>query len=300
MVEKYGRQNGVQRYRCTACGRFFRATRTRNGRLWADYTFRRQTVRDLSRTTGFSTRQIRRKLAAATHETHIPLPPARPVVIVLDTTYFDAYGVMVFRDPHARTNVLWYFVAEETNALYLQGLEELRRRGYAIAAVVCDGKKWLCESIVRLYPVQHCQFHLLKTVTRHLTRRPVLPAGQELRRLALTLSRTTEEVFAASLNAWHERWRVFLAERTTDPLTRRWHYTHRRIRSAYGAMRHTLPYLFTYEHHPDLHIPKTTNTLDGSFSQLKQKIHVHRGLNTTTQQKMVETILMGQKFKKTN
>lgn len=262
-----------------------------------DYTFRRQTVSDLSRMTGLSTRQIRRKLVAAPHETYLPLPPAHPVVVVLDTTYFDAYGVMVFRDPHARKNLLWYFVQEETNAVYLEGLEALRRRGYVIAAVVCDGKKWLCESITLVYPV-HCQFHLLKTVTRHLTRRPLLPAGQELRRLVLTLSRTTEKVFVSALDVWHERWRTFLTERTTDPLTRRWHYTHRRIRSAYGAVRHTLPYLFTYERHPAGHIPKTTNTLDGSFSQLKQKIHVHRGLNAKTQQKMVATILTGYSTKK--
>jgi len=52
-----------------------------------------------------------------------------------------------------------------------------------------------------------------------------------------------------------------------------------------------LPFLFTFEGYPDLDIPKTTNTLDGTFSHLKQKIYVHRGLNVETQKKMIGTIL---------
>lgn len=213
------------------------------------------------------------------------------MVIVLDTTYFDTYGVMVFRDPHARRNLLWYFVDEETNTDYLRGLDALRARGYQIAAVVCDGKKWLCESISKQCPVQHCHFHLMKTITRYLTRHPELPAGQELRRLTMTLPRITEQLFIQESVAWFTRWADFLKEKTVDPITGRWHYTHRRIRGAYAALIHALPSLFTYQRYPHLNIPNTTNTLDGSFSQLKQKIHVHRGLNVTTQQKMVETIL---------
>lgn len=220
------------------------------------------------------------------------LPKAtEPIVVVLDTTYFDSYGVMVFRDPHAKRNLLWYFVGEETNLDYLYGLEDLKHRGYTIAAVVCDGKKWLCEQVSKQCPVQHCQFHLMKTVTRYLTRRPEWKAGQELRSLVMTLPRTTEEIFKTSLNQWLVRWINFLSEKTIDPLTDRWHYKHRRIRGAYAAIKHALPFLFTYQRFSELKIPNTTNTLDGSFSQLKQKIHVHRGLNVVTQQKMVETIL---------
>lgn len=210
---------------------------------------------------------------------------------MLDTTYFNSYGVMVFRDPRERRNLLWYFLPRETNADYLRGLEELRDRGHVIAAVVCDGKKWLCEEISRTYPVQHCQFHAMKTVTRYLTRRPELLAGQELRSLVLSLSRTTSMVFMHALKSWYNRWEAFLKEKTIDALTGRWQYTHRRIRGAYAAICHTLPYLFTYERMTTINIPKTTNTLDGTFSHLKQKIHVHRGLSIEIEQKMVSTIL---------
>lgn len=284
----------MQRYRCGACQKSFQSKRRGNAkpeRLWSAYTFRRQTVANLAGQNSLSTRQVRRKLRVASEPKLILPKTGEPIVVVLDTTYFDTYGVMVFRDPHAHRNLLWYFVSEETNADYLLGLEELKQRGYTIAAVVCDGKKWLCEQISRLSPVQHCQFHLMKTVTRYLTRRPEWRAGQELRSLVMTVPRTTENIFKSSLEQWMIRWINFLSEKTIDPITGHWHYTHRRIRGAFASIKHAFPYLFTCQRLPNLKIPNTTNTLDGSFSQLKQKIHVHRGLNVKTQQKMVNTIL---------
>lgn len=242
---------------------------------------------------GKSERQVRRTIRTVT----LPIAPAEtnwtdPVILVTDTTYFAAYGVMVFRCWRRRSNILWYFVGEETNAAYLRGLRELASRGYRVAAVVCDGKKWLCAAIAALgYPVQHCQFHLMRTVTRHLTRRPGLVPGQELRRLTLTLPHTTEDRFRAELQAWQQRWSTFLGEKTIDPLTGHWHYTHRRTRAAHFAIAYALPYLFIHERHPGLGIPTTTNTLDGTFSHLKQKIRVHRGLSIATEKKMIEALL---------
>ena len=249
-------------------------------------------MKDLAETTGLGERQLRRKVKAAEGPFFPSLQKHDPVILVTDTTYFDTYGVMVFRCWKRRRNLLWYFVSEETNADYLAGIHELEEHGYQIAAVVCDGKKWLCEQVLSQgYPVQHCQFHILKTVTRYLTRHPVLEAGIELRRVAMTLKYASRESFSKALHDWYERWNMFLKERTTDLVTGRWRYTHRRIRGAYASLRHVLPFLFTFQDHPELDIPKTTNTLDGTFSHLKQKIHVHRGLNIDTQKKMVATIL---------
>lgn len=251
---------------------------------------------------GLSARQVRRKLRAASVATPTPsLDYTLPVTLVIDTTYFDTYGVMVFRCWKRRRNLLWYFVDVETVEAYLAGMKELEARGYVIASVTVDGKTWLKEALkARGYPVQLCQFHLMKTVTRYLTRHPLLPAGIALRHLTLTLSHTNRDVFSRTLIAWHEQWDAFLKERTIDPYTGRWCYTHRRIRGAYAVIQQALSYLFTFEEYPKLDVPKTTNTLDGSFSHLKQKIRVHRGLNRETEQKMVSTILASPSTPKTN
>jgi hypothetical protein len=250
-------------------------------------------VNDLATSVKLSERQVRRKLKEASYPEHACFKRGTEVVVVTDTTYFDTYGAMVFRAWPQRRNIYWFFVQEETNADYLSGIKRLEEDfGYRIMAVVCDGKKWLCMQLNALgYPVQHCQFHMLKTVTRYLTRHPNLEAGIELRWIAMRLKSTNRDLFTEQLNAWHEKWKIFLMEKTIHPSSNRWQYTHRRIRGAYYALIRALPYLFTYEDHSSLDIPKTTNSLDGTFSHLKQKIHVHRGLNIETQRKMVETIL---------
>ncbi len=295
-MKKNGRRRGLQRYRCLSCSHLFQSVRrglSESKNLWNEYTFKRQTVTNLSERVGLSERQIRRKLKTATVPSWSFVKKEAPVVLVIDTTYFDIYGVMVFRCWTRKRNLLWYFVGEESNVDYLRGIHELEGiHGYKIAAVVCDGKKWLCGQVFRAgYPVQHCQFHLLKTVTRYLTRHPVLLAGIELRRLAMTLKAVNRDAFERELHAWHEKWKDFLKEKTVDPESGHWQYTHRRIRGAYAAIVSTLPHLFTFQDYPALDIPKTTNTLDGTFSHLKQKIHVHRGLNLETQKKMIETLL---------
>lgn len=222
-----------------------------------------------------------------------------PVILVMDTTYFPEGGVMVFRCWHRKRNLHWSFVREETNESYLAGVHALEERGCKIPVIVIDGKKWLAETLYSSgYEVQLCQFHIVKTVTRYLTKHPKLPAGKELRWIILALKRMDESSFRTAFETWQERWRDFLKERSVDPATGSWQYTHRRIRAAERSIVHALPYLFTFERlAPAYDVPTTTNTLDGSFSQLKQKVHVHRGLNSHTKQRMISTLLAGPKKK---
>jgi hypothetical protein len=53
----------------------------------------------------------------------------------MDTTYWGAgvFGVMLFKDAYTKENLLKYYVKTETNALYMEGIEELKRRGFTIA-----------------------------------------------------------------------------------------------------------------------------------------------------------------------
>lgn len=294
MVRKFGRQNGLQRYHCRAGNHYFQSKRGSDdgpSGLWRSYIFKRQTVGDLAEATGLSTRQVRRRLEAAAIPKTQPIDASEPTVVIMDTTYFGNFGVMVFRCPHRRRNLLWRFVRHETNEAYLAGVGELEARGFRIVGAVCDGKRWLCDALSRRFPTQHCQFHLMKTVTRYLTSRPVLLPGIALRAISMTIARTDERTFTAALNAWHGRWKDFLKEKSADPWSGRWHYVHRRIRGAYAAIKRALPYLFTCEHYREFQIPNTTNSLDGIFTHLKQKIRVHRGLNEGSVKKMIETIL---------
>ena len=140
-------------------------------------------------------------------------------------------------------------------------------------------------------PVQMCQFHQIAIARRYLTSRPKLDAAKELRALTLTLAVTNETTFTKLLNLWLEKWGSFLKERTTHPDGRHWQYTHKRIRSAFRSLSAHLPYLFTYQRYPNLHIPNTTNSLDGSFGKLKQLLNVHCGLTAHRRYRLIQEIL---------
>jgi hypothetical protein len=82
-------------------------------------------------------------------------------------------------------------------------------------------------------PIQTCQFHQVKIVTKYLTRRPKTEAGQKLREIALCLKDSNEIGFT------------------------------------------------------------TLNCLDGMFSQLKNRLNVHRGAKQKFRYKLIQEILKG-------
>lgn len=162
--------------------------------------------------------------------------------------------------------------------------------GYTLQAIVLDGRPGVRQLFADI-PVQMCHFHQKQIITRYLTNNPKLEAGIELKKLTKVLCEANEEDFTTALDDWHNRWSSFIRERTTDSSTGRWHYTHKRLRSAYRSLRLNLPYLFTYEKHPERNIPNTTNSLDGCFAYLKELVRVHRGSRRNLKDKIIEEIL---------
>lgn len=213
------------------------------------------------------------------------------VVLIIDTTYLEQFGLMVFRSANLRKNLLWYEVGHETNELYRQGIQELIGAGWIIEAIVADGKPGIA-SLFPDIPFQLCQFHQFATMTRYISKKPKLLASQELRQLMFMLKQTDETSFTYWLNQWYEKWKEFLVEQTIHHITKKKTYTHKRLRSAYRSIKRNLPILFTFERYlPDLFIPTTTNALDGYFSNLKGKLAVHRGASKATQLKIIERLI---------
>lgn len=167
---------------------------------------------------------------------------------------------------------------------------QIEQEGFKILAIVLDGKPGVREVFADV-PVQMCQFHQSMIINRYLTTKPKLPAGIELREITLNLGNTNEDALLEALNDWYSKWQEFLKERTTNAVTGKWHYTHKRVRSAYRSLNTNLPYLFTYQKYPELNIPNTTNSLDGSFSPLKELVRIHRGINKEMKRKIVNEIL---------
>lgn len=278
-----------------ACGRTFqpKPQRARKRRaLFRAYVWKRQSIAQLAAQEGRSHVWIRKQLDAAAPASATVRPQA--IVIAADMTFWGrGYGVCVFRAPLLKRNLWWKEALNETSWVYDAGLQELRQQGWTIRAAVIDGKRGVAQVFERHgIPVQYCQFHQVKTITKYLTRKPKTDAARELRAVALRLKDEGEESFRFLLTAWRERWQEFLDEKSDAPQTKRgWQYTHRRVRAAYRSLTTNASRLFTYARYPDLQIPTTTNTLDGMFSQIKNRLAVHRGLRRDRRYKLIDEIL---------
>ena len=198
--------------------------------------------------------------------------------------------MLVFRSPTLKKNLIWYEIESKKVEDYVMGVMELSSLEFEITGATVDGKPGVLKRLERFgLPVQMCHFHMLSIVTRYTTKRPRLPAAQELRQLTKLLSKTDRESFKHWLQEWHTKWNDFLDEKTWDEEKKRWWFTHKRLRQAYRSLARHLPYLFTYHHHPDM--PNTTNSLDGSFSHLKDRLRVHRGLRWLRKTKLIDELL---------
>lgn len=257
------------------------------------YIWRRQTYFDLANKYGHSEKWVQRKIDQKKVEPIVKLNKGAGLILIADTTFFSrSVGLTVFREPNLKKIVWWKQTLGEKAEVYLLGRQRLEKNGINIKAVVLDGRKGIREVFTGL-PVQMCHFHQKRIVNRYLTTRPKLLAGQELRAIAKTIPHSNEVELSGKLNEWFLKWQDFLKQKTANPMTGGWFYTHRRIRSAYRSLKINLPYLYTYQKYPNLNIPNTTNSLDGYFNRLKSLLNVHRGLSPQRRYRMMVEILTG-------
>lgn len=272
------------------CGRqFIGNSRINLSELWSEYSKGKQTYSQLAEKYGCSNKTIQRKL----DQYRISFPPLqiRDIIVLMDTTYWGRkFGVMLFRDYITKENLLKYYVKYETNLAYQKGIEELKKQGFNIVAIVCDGRKGLALSFKDI-PVQMCQFHQSAIIRRYLTKNPKLQASQELMRVVDLMASTDKESFVGYLGSWFEKWHLFLNERTINPITKKSFYTHKKLRSAYNSLKNNLPWLFTWYDYYALKIPNTTNAIDGHFADLKNKLRNHNGLSLKRKMKFIDSYL---------
>lgn len=214
------------------------------------------------------------------------------IVAILDAFYFSrGDGVLVCRT--TKEILHWRPVITERIEDYAAGLKAMQDLGRTVTVAVLDGRKgvrqfFLSQGII----VQSCQFHQILTIKALLPTKAKTEAARTLRALAFRLCDSMSVQFETALAVWHVFFGEFLKERTYGTSNkRRWQYTHRRLRTAYRSLKTNLPFLFTFERYPTLHIPNTTNHCDGLFSHLEEKIGIHRGLSKIRRKKMLDYLL---------
>ena len=215
-IIKRGHFNGSQRWYCKCCKRSFVGhKRLTNTIVNNRYSKGNLTVKDLSEEYGVSTRTIYRKLSKSYKE-ELPNLLIRPVVVLMDTTYWGRnFGVVIMKDSLSG-DVLWFKFINRHERLedYKEGISYLESLGYPIEGLVCDGFKGLRQAFPN-YKFQLCQFHQVMTIKTKLTSRPKLEASKELLVISKMLCHTNKESFIGALEEWYTKWKDFLKERTT-------------------------------------------------------------------------------------
>lgn len=296
-TKKNGKRNRRQCYKCLDCKHSWGGKKSKSdewiGMAYRKYASCRHTLKDLSELYGKSTKTLRALFDANHFITGEIKTHSDPSVVVMDATYFRrGDGVLVARSN--KRNIAWLDIKSEKTKDYHSLINLLVDSGVQISCFVIDGRRGVLQMLQNNYPhtpVQLCQFHQTQIITRYLSKKPKLEAGRQLRKITLDLKHCSKRRFTRKLRKWHRRWNEFLDEKTPDESKRGWHYTHRRLRSAYRSLKNNLPWLFTYLRHSQLNIPNTTNSCDGYFSHLKNKISTHRGMRKDRKRKMIHYLL---------
>ena len=146
--------------------------------IWQEYTEGKQTYNQLAVKYNCSIKTIQRKIDGVKAQRETTFSSVANVL--MDTTYFGRkLGVMVFKDSLSGQILYKQYVKQETNKLYLSGIEEIAKRGIKVQAIICDGRKGLLQLFGNI-PVQMCNFHQVAIIRRYLTKKPKMQASKEL------------------------------------------------------------------------------------------------------------------------
>jgi len=201
----------------------------------------------------------------------------------MDATYFNQFCMVAYQDDYDGYTQLIRFTDGEHVEEIKEDLTNLLLLGVKLESITCDGHKSILKAIKttdKNIIVQRCLVHIQRMCLIWLTKYPQHPAGQELRRhilLLLKIKTQNDKIWWINeLNLWYKRHNDYINEKTINPETLRYWYTHKLLRRSYFTIKRALPNMFHYLDNPQ--IPCTTNGIEGYFSHLKNHLDLHRGL----------------------
>ncbi len=297
-----------QRYRCKTCCKTW-VSKSRPSRLaekiWDDFVWNNLPVRELAKKYKKSPNSIRNLLRnyepPPIDLANMPeIEKSKITVVAMDATYFGrTSGVVVAVDAH--TGKLLYFqeiFGTETNADYERCIDTILAAGIYPGACVIDGRQGVKQILKdRGILVQLCHFHMQLMMKRYLTNNPVLEPNIALKLIADSLCnkhvQMSESRFYTIFVGWYNAYKSWLMERSYNPETGRREYCHQDTRRAFNALKNHRDVLFTYEHYPELNIPRTSNRIEGAFGVAKDKLRIHHGYTKRLKIKIFFSLLSG-------
>jgi len=140
-VIKRGKQGGVQRWSCKDCKHIFQSkqkTLPAKEELFCFFAFNKQTLAELTQFYHIRRKTLQDLIYSVKFKKKVHKP--RDIHLSVDTTYFEDYGVTVFRDYYSQENLWFKFVDKEMLIHYQEGKLFLENLGYKILSLT---SRWI-------------------------------------------------------------------------------------------------------------------------------------------------------------
>lgn len=210
------------------------------------------------------------------------LKERRKIWLKVDANYLGHWGCVIVAKT-GKQIILWTFVERESYFNYIQLFVELHELGYDVLGLTSDWHGSIVASFQNLHshlPHQRCLVHTQRMCESLLTQRPKTEAGKQLLEIVKQLNKITnhyeKNIWIKWFKRWEKRYQDFVNQRSYEPGTRYWWFTHKNARRAYRTIKATLDHLFLYLDHQCLE--KDTNGLEAEFTHLTDKLNIHHGL----------------------
>jgi len=302
-VQKWGKQNNKQRYRCSNCYHNFtlknEGVKKANQFVWFyKWVMERQVYKNLIRDSKMSQSSLQRLFKFYLKEPPVNIISSKGNVhLLIDGTYFEnGLCLILYYDYDIQYVQLFRQTNQEKFKEIKEDLLNLKKLGTQIYSVTCDGHKSIMKAVSKAFPnaiVQRCVVHVKRQIKSYLGIKPQLPQARELLYYSkqITQIHTQEQAMAwlREVHDWYNKHEAFINQKSIHDITGRSWYTHKHLHQAATHLINAIPYLFSYLN--DEQIPKSTNQIEGYFAHLKEKLTLHRGLKLEAKKNFIKWYL---------
>jgi len=202
--------------------------------------------------------------------------------LLIDGLWFGKrFCLLIYRHSKSKIILKISFMFKEFGSLIAKDLQELKKK-YRFTGVVSDGGTGIRNAVFRVFgniPHQICLAHLHRDIVNAIGRFPKDERTKKLKNLAdhiwLIESKEALNWWQNRLQEWIEINRDFLGEFRRDE-DGHWWYIHKGVRKAVRILISLPDTSFKFLNHPLM--PKTTNELEGTISNISGKHTIHKGL----------------------
>lgn len=302
-VQKWGKQNNKQRYRCANCYHNFtlknEGVKKANQFVWFyKWVMERQVYQHLIRDSKMSQSTLQRLFKFYLKEAPVSVISSKGNVhLLIDGTYFEnGLCLILYYDYDIQYVQLFRQTNQEKFKEIKEDLLNLKKLGTQVYSVTCDGHKSIMKAISKAFPnaiVQRCVVHVKRQIKSYLGIKSQLPQARALLYYSKQITQIhTQEQAAAWLrevHEWYIKHETFIHQKSINDITGRSWYTHKNLHQAATHLINAIPYLFSYLN--DEQIPKSTNQIEGYFAHLKEKLTLHRGLKLEAKKNFIKWYL---------